>query len=137
MPHIVIEYSANLAQKTSLPQLIERLHETAIATGVFPRGGARTRAIRCDDYRIADGAPDNAFVHVSLRIGHGRSLDVKRAAAQAVFDALVGQLAIVYAQSPLGLSLEVQEIDPELSFKHNNLHDYVKARTSGTSGVSP
>jgi 5-carboxymethyl-2-hydroxymuconate isomerase len=136
MPHIVIEYSANLAQKASIPQLIEHLHETAIATGVFPRGGARTRAIRCDDYRIADGVPDNAFVHVCLRIGHGRSLEVRRVAAQAIFDALVETLASVYAQSPLGLSLEVQEIDPELSFKHNSLHDYVKARAAGASGAS-
>lgn len=136
MPHIVIEYSANLAQRASLERLIERLHETAIATGVFPRGGARTRAIRCDDYRIADGASDNAFVHVSLRIGHGRTLEVRRAAAQAIFDALVDQLAPVYACSPLGLSLEVQEIDPELSFKHNNLHDYVKARAQADRGAS-
>ncbi|MDB5094494.1 MAG: hypothetical protein JWO85_2595, partial [Candidatus Eremiobacteraeota bacterium] len=32
--------------------------------------------------------------------------------------------------TPLGISLDVQEIDPELSFKKNNLHDYVKKRSA-------
>ena len=50
---------------------------------------------------------------------------------QRAFDALVAHLAPLYAQAPLGLSLEVRELDPLLSFKHNNLHDYVAARQSG------
>jgi 5-carboxymethyl-2-hydroxymuconate isomerase len=29
---------------------------------------------------------------------------------------------------PLGIALEMQEIDPVLTFKKNNLHDYVKQR---------
>ena len=44
MPHIVVEYSANLRERIGLHPLLERLHETAIATGVFPLGGTRTRA---------------------------------------------------------------------------------------------
>ena len=39
--------------------------------------------------------------------------------------------APLFAQAPLGLTLEVRELEPELSFKHNNLHDYVKARQAG------
>jgi 5-carboxymethyl-2-hydroxymuconate isomerase len=67
-------------------------------------------------------------VHVSARIGHGRPLEVRKRAAAAIFDALRATLAPVFATMPLGLSLEMQEIDPELSFKHNNLHEHVAAR---------
>jgi 5-carboxymethyl-2-hydroxymuconate isomerase len=39
-------------------------------------------------------------------------------------------LAPAFAASPLAISLELQEIDPALSFKHNNLHEYVKRERS-------
>ena len=131
MPHIVVEYSANLRDRIGLPALIDTLHATALSTGVFPLGGTRTRASERTHYRIADGHPDNGFVHVSMMIGAGRDVGTRQRAAQQVFDALVAHLAPLYAQAPLGLSLEVRELDPLLSFKHNNLHDYVAARQSG------
>lgn len=130
MPHIVVEYSSNIGDRVDLDRLIERLHETAIATGVFPIGGARTRAAERTRYRIADGHPDNGFVHVTLRIGHGRDAETKRGAAQAVFDALCDELAELFERAPLGISFELQELDPVLNFKKNNLHDYVKARAA-------
>jgi 5-carboxymethyl-2-hydroxymuconate isomerase len=131
MPHIVVEYSANLRERIGLQRLLERLHETAIATGVFPLGGTRTRAVERSAYRIADGHPDNAFVHVTLRIGHGRDLDTRRRAGQQVFEAACVHLAPVFDTSPLAISFEVQEIDPDLNFKRNNLHQYVEARRAG------
>jgi len=131
MPHIVIEYSANLRDRIDLPGLIDVVHATAISTGVFPLGGTRTRASERAHYRIADGHPDNGFVHVSMMIGAGRDADTRQRAAQAVFDALVAHLQPLFDAAPLGLSLEVRELDPLLSFKHNNLHDYVKARQAG------
>jgi 5-carboxymethyl-2-hydroxymuconate isomerase len=131
MPHVIVEYSANLRDRLELPRLLESLHATAIGTGVFPIGGARTRAQAREDYRIADGHPDNGFVHVVLRIGHGRDLPTKQRASQAVFDALCAHLRPLFDATPLGVSLEVQEIDPVLTYKMNNLHDYVKARQAG------
>ncbi|KAG1256918.1 hypothetical protein G6F68_009553 [Rhizopus microsporus] len=50
------------------------VQDAAVGDGtLFPLAGARTRALRVDDCLIVDGHPDNAFVHVVLRIGHGRS----------------------------------------------------------------
>jgi 5-carboxymethyl-2-hydroxymuconate isomerase len=131
MPHIVVEYSANLRERIGLLPLLRRLHETAVATGVFPLGGTRTRAVARTDCVIADGHPDNAFVHVTLRIGHGRDLETRRRAGQQVFDAACAHLEPIYAASPLAISFEVQEIDPDLNFKRNNLHQYVEARRAG------
>jgi 5-carboxymethyl-2-hydroxymuconate isomerase len=131
MPHVVVEYSANLRPRIDLPRLLRVLHGAALATGVFPPGGTRTRAAERADYLIADGHPDNAFVHATLRIGHGRDLPTRRRAGQAVFDALLAELAPVSESSPLAISFEVQEIDPELSFKHNTVHRWVEARAAG------
>lgn len=131
MPHLIVEYSANLRGHVDVQRLVDALHQSALSTGVFPLGGTRTRAVERSIYRIADGHPDNGFVHVTMRIGHGRDLETRKRAGQAVFDALCAQLAPVFEKRPLGISFEVQELDPVLNFKHNNLHEYVKARQAG------
>ena len=73
MPHFIMEYSANLDEDLDIPELFRQLNETAIGTGVFPIGGIRTRAIRCEHYRIAEGDPDNTFIHLPPRWGQGVS----------------------------------------------------------------
>ena len=128
MPHIIVEYSANLRERIGPDKLIDCVHHAALRTGVFPVGGTRTRAAERAHYRIADGHPENAFVHVVLRIRHGRDAETKRRVADEVFAAVCKFLEPVYERSPLAISLELQEIDPVLSLKKNNLHEYVRAR---------
>ena len=123
MPHLIVEYSANLEAELDLQTLINRLHDTAIATGVFPVGGTRTRAVRREIYRIADGDPSNGFVNLVARIGHGRSPAVKRQAGEQLFQTLCTHLDALYQKRPLAISFEIQEIDPQLSFKKNNIHE--------------
>lgn len=131
MPHIIIEYSANLRGQLDLPRLLEAAHTSALASGVFPIGGLRTRAYAAEHYRIADAHPDNAFIHIMLRVGHGRDLETRKRACEAIFTAVCERLASLQERIPLGVSLEMQEIDPVLTFKKNNLHEYVKRRALG------
>lgn len=131
MAHILIEYSANLAEHIDFPKFLEAVHSAGLATGIFPIGGMRTRAYPAVHYRIADGHPDNAFVHTMLRVGHGRDVETRKRACDAIFATICEQLAELFDRIPLGLSLEMQEIDPVLTLKKNNLHEYVKKRTAG------
>jgi 5-carboxymethyl-2-hydroxymuconate isomerase len=128
MAHIVIEYSANLRGHFDLDAFLRAVHGAALATGVFPVGGIRTRAYEAQHYLIADANPDNAFVHISLRVGHGRDVETRKRACELIFAAACQQLGAVFERSPLGIALEMQEIDPVLTFKKNNLHEYVKQR---------
>lgn len=130
MPHIIIEYSANLEGQLPLSHMLDAIHSSALKTGVFPIGGLRTRAHRVEHYRIADLHPDNAFVHVTLKIGHGRDHATQQRACEAIFEVLKEEVREVFAMRPLGLSMELQELHPTLNFKHNNLHDYVKQRAT-------
>ena len=128
MPHLIVEYSANIEEQIALDALLDKLHTCALGTGVFPLGGLRVRAHRADHFRIADKAPDNGFVHVTALIGHGRPLDVQQRAAAELFAVLTQHLDPLYAKSPLAISLNVQEFHPVLNFKKNNLHEHVKRR---------
>ncbi len=136
MAHIVIEHSANLRGRLDVPQLVRALHQAALGTGIFPVGGLRTRAYEASAYCIADGHPENAFVHVSVRVGHGRDLPTRRSACERIFAAACDQLAPLYETTPLGISVEMQELDPQLSLKKNNLHEHVKRRQQSGGGRS-
>jgi 5-carboxymethyl-2-hydroxymuconate isomerase len=135
MPHIIIECSANLGERVDFDELVRTVHGAALETGVFPIGGTRTRLAVRERFRIADGEPDNAFAHTVLRIGAGRDAATKKAAGNHVFAALCGVLAPAYAAGPLSISLEVQELDTALSFKQNNIHEYVANRRAARDGT--
>jgi len=130
MPHLIVEYSANLDDRFDRDALLDRLYAVALETGLFPIGGIRIRAYRAEHHRIADCAPDNAFVHVTAMVGHGRSLEKRKAASELIFAALCEELEPVQAASPLAISFNMQEFDPVLNFKKNNLHEYVEKRAS-------
>lgn len=128
MPHLIVEYSGNVERRVDVDALLERLHREALDTGVFAIGGLRVRAYRAEHYRIGDLDPENAFVHVTALIGHGRALDVRRRAGERLFAALTDELAEAFEQGPLAISFDIREFHPELSFKQNNLHRYAAAR---------
>ncbi|AIO70198.1 5-carboxymethyl-2-hydroxymuconate Delta-isomerase [Burkholderia oklahomensis] len=123
MPHIIVEYTANIRDDARIPVLLKTVNETLIAQGgVFPTGGIRSRAIELQDYCVADGTADDAFVHVTLKIGSGRDDATKQAACDALFDAIKAHFAELYARRYLALSMELAEFSETGSYKHNNIH---------------
>jgi 5-carboxymethyl-2-hydroxymuconate isomerase len=130
MPHFIVEYSANLEPTVNIGELISTVHKAAIASGVFPLKGTRTRAARRDLYEIADGHADNGFVHITARIGQGRNLDVRQEAGELIYEAACEYLRSYFEQHPLAISFEMQEIDADTSFKFNNLPAWIERRQS-------
>jgi 5-carboxymethyl-2-hydroxymuconate isomerase len=128
MPHLIVEYSANLDDQIDIEKLIEAVHQAALRTGVFEVAAVRTRAERRDYYVIADGHEDNGFVAISVRVAPGRSRETRQRLGQEIFDAACEYLEKVYERTPLAISLEVQEIDNTAAFRKNNLHAIVKER---------
>ncbi|MBY4692480.1 5-carboxymethyl-2-hydroxymuconate Delta-isomerase [Burkholderia latens] len=123
MPHIVVEYTANIRDDARIPVLLRTINATLIAQGgVFPTGGIRSRAIELQDYCVADGSENDAFVHVTLKIGAGRSDETKKAACDALFDAITAHFSALYARRYLALSMELTEFSESGSYKRNNIH---------------
>ena len=128
MPHLIIEYSANVEDELDLPRLVETMHEATAKIDAFPMAGLRTRAEKRDYFRVADGHPDNSFVHVTLKIGHGRPLEVREQAGEALFAVLVKYLEPTSAHRPLAISFEIKELAEKTSYKTGNIRDYLKTR---------
>ena len=126
MPHFIAEYTDNIERQADLPGLFERVHRVLGDSGVFPLGGIRSRGVRLDTWRMADGKHDYAFVHMTLKVGHGRDLTTRQAVAEAVFAVITTHFAELQAQRLLALSFEMVELHAQLNFKQNNVHAFLK-----------
>jgi 5-carboxymethyl-2-hydroxymuconate isomerase len=124
--HIVIEHSANLRRQLNLPKFVEAIRQAALATGIFPRSGMRARAYESDPCCDAGRSPDNTFVHLSVNVGEGRDHATRRQACEEIFAAACEHLREVHARAPLGISVEMQEREPDAALRQSNIHDYVK-----------
>lgn len=123
MPHIIVEYSDNLKGETNISLLLKSLNEVLIARSPsFPIGGIRSRAIELHDYCVADGTEDDAFVHVTFKIGAGRSKEVKEETCQAMFDVVTKHFSEIFNKRSLALSLELYEFSEAGTYKKNNIH---------------
>ena len=127
MPHFTIEYSANLETHLDMAKVVEVVRKAAIETGIFPLGGIRVRAVRCEHYAIGDGNPGLGFLAMVLRLGEGRDLANRKKAGEQIFKALSAHLNPVFAQSKFALSFDMQINDKEVSWKRNNIHEALKA----------
>ena len=125
MPHFTIEYSAGLDAQIDMTALVETVRKAAVETGIFPLGGIRVRAIRCEHYAIADGREGLNFLDMLLRIGEGRDLESRQRAGEHVFGALSAFLDPVFADGGFALSFDMQINDPQTSWKRNNIHERV------------
>jgi len=126
MPHLIVDYSANLEEAIDMSALCDHLRRAAVQIEAFPAAGVRVRAIPAPHWSIADGDPRHGYIDISIRLRAGRPETVKKLATQAIFDAAQGFLAPVLASRPLALSLEMRDIDPALSPKTGTIRDYLE-----------
>ncbi|MFC4667859.1 5-carboxymethyl-2-hydroxymuconate isomerase [Seohaeicola nanhaiensis] len=126
MPHITVDYSANMEGRVDIGALCDVLRRAAIETGVLPMAGVRVRAIRADHVSIADGDPQHGYVDIALRLRGGRDLATRKAATAHVFAAAEAFLAPAMAQHSIALSFEMRDIDPELSPKTGTIRNHLK-----------
>ena len=121
MPHFIYEYSANLPEDTlDMPGLMETLQTVAAGTGKFPLPGMRSRAIKCEHFRVGDGAPDKGFINLSMKVGRGRELETRMECGELIFNAMLVHLQPLLDQQPLAVSFEMRELDEHVKFNHKS-----------------
>ncbi|EOZ7527402.1 5-carboxymethyl-2-hydroxymuconate Delta-isomerase [Enterobacter quasiroggenkampii] len=126
MPHFIAECTDNIREQADLPALFAKVNEALAATGIFPIGGIRSRAHWLDTWQMADGKHDYAFVHMTLKIGAGRSLESREAVGEMLFGLIKAHFAALMASRYLALSFELDELHPTLNYKQNNVHALFK-----------
>ena len=126
MPHLMIDYSANVESDVDMGALCDTLRDVAASIDAFPLAGVKVRAVRVDHYAIADGNPEHGFIDISVRIREGRDMETKQDAAQKLFDAANEFVADVMQRRSLALSLELRDIAAALSPKSGSIRKYLE-----------
>ncbi len=124
MPHLTLEYTDNLDFDVQV--LLARLHEELVATGAVNLKGIKSRAICHSDYRIADGNPDYAFVHIGLLIREGRPIALQQDAAQRMMTVLKDVLEKRFENGYLSLSVDIQEMREGIAQTLHNIPEKTK-----------
>lgn len=131
MAHFILEYSDNIDAGTLQVQaLFEKLHAAARDSGIFPYKGIRSRAYPCHEYRMADGNPRHMFVHLSVLLGPGRSMEEKEGVAKQFFAILKQHFARCFDERGVAMSFEMRELEPVLKYNANNIQDHLEGAGS-------
>jgi 5-carboxymethyl-2-hydroxymuconate isomerase len=131
MPHLTLEYTGNL--DFEIQPLLGRLHSELVATGAINLKGLKSRAIRRSEYRIADGNPEYAFVHVNLLIREGRPPQVQREFAQRVMAVLKQTFGDHFENSHLSLSVDIKEMHKGTALSFHNIPEIPDSPSSRPS----
>ncbi len=105
MPHLVIEYSEDLADTHDMTALCQSLYDAAIASDIFDPATVKVRARPCPYWRI--GTEPKSFAHITIRLMSGRDTLTKSRLTQHVLTAIDRQLPDVGS-----LTVDIKEIDP-------------------------
>lgn len=115
MPHIAIDYTANLTDDLLPLELPRKMHEAAQGLGVFPLNGLRTFARAIEEYQVGANTANEAFINIHIRIAPGRPEGLRQRIVDTLFATAEQTLAALIEKRPVGLQLEITELDRSLT----------------------
>ena len=124
MPHIVVEYSANLEDHIDVGDLLTSIHTAAASHALVPLAGLRTRAMKREQYVVANGDARNLFVAVIARLNGDRGQESLLEIRDLLMAVCSDSLRQIREEQPLALSVEVQAIDAAMRINDNSIRDH-------------
>jgi 5-carboxymethyl-2-hydroxymuconate isomerase len=134
MPHVVIQYSANLETGVDMPGLCRDIAAVLIAqkdeagAPLFPPGGTRVLAYPAQVYAVADGNDDYGFCYINIRVAAGRTHASLTKSGDAVLAKVQARFAESFERDYFGVTIQIDESPGGQVYdaKHNNLHPLFK-----------
>lgn len=110
MPHCILEASDNLLDQPDWAGLLDQIHGALVATGHFQEADLKSRVVLHRTFRVADGAPDRAFVTLDAQILDGRSDEVKAQISEVLMAVLAPAFPRTSAAMRLNLTVQVSDL---------------------------
>jgi 5-carboxymethyl-2-hydroxymuconate isomerase len=118
MPHLVLEYSANLPEPADLQGIFASLHAALSSLGIA-LDDCKSRAYRCESYRVGTGTSARAFVHLTLALLDSRAPETQQAAGEHALQILRDAFATEY---DCDVTVEVRPMRTDGYFKARGAH---------------
>ncbi|MFJ9641558.1 5-carboxymethyl-2-hydroxymuconate Delta-isomerase [Streptomyces sp. NPDC004244] len=111
MPHLVLEYSANVRDPLAPVALFAEVHAALAAAGGFRPQDFKSRAVRMDAYALGDGSREQSFANLDVRTFAGKSAQTKAAMAEAALAVLTSAFARTLRETACDLSVQITELE--------------------------
>jgi 5-carboxymethyl-2-hydroxymuconate isomerase len=110
MPHCILEASDNLLDQPDWSGLLRTVNQTLAGTGLFQLADIKSRFLRHGTYAIGDGAPDRAFVTLTVQILDGRADEVKAQLSDLLLEALKPAFPATSAAMRFSLTVQIADL---------------------------
>lgn len=116
MPHLRIDYTANLDPDVDMPGLCKALANAMAALAdaagkpVFPLAGTRVLACPAPFHAVGEGQPGNSFMYLNLRVTPGRSPEIVQMAGDALLAVVRAHIDRAGIGAPLAITLHIDEL---------------------------
>lgn len=115
MPHLTLEYTADLPPEVASPEFFGRLHRVLAEVAGIDIGNCKSRAIHLDTFLVGEEPGTENFVHLDVRIMEGKTTAVKEELGRRILD----EIRDAYAASdrPFQATVEIRDIVKTQYFK--------------------
>lgn len=117
MPHLSLEYSANLSAEIAGEELLHELHSALERIAGIRIANCKSRVRAASLFLVGRGEEEGAFVHLEVRFLEGRSTEVREAVGARLLEILVEAYG-AGRRKDLQITVEVIEIERAAYFKH-------------------
>ncbi len=111
MPHITLQYTANLPE-LNVSQTLRRVNEAACQSGLFEEGDVKSRAIQLQSFIVGTAQDERAFLHLTVAMSP-RGSQLERAMAEVLVQVL--EDALVRSRSGISTQACVEVIHVDTS----------------------
>lgn len=110
MPQMTLEYTQNIIEKSGIHDLLRKSHEVLVECLPTALSDCKSRVYECKDYWVGDGDPDNAFVHVCLKVQAGRTPEILRKTGDRLMQELRNYFSESLEKRKLQITIEIVEL---------------------------
>ncbi|MCS5710619.1 hypothetical protein [Candidatus Berkiella aquae] len=109
MPQIILECSDNILEKDFKP-LLSQIHQLLVEKLPTELKSCKSRVLRHTNYLLGDGSSNQAFVHLSINILSGRSMELKQLVGATLMEVLMEAFHQSRETLELQLSIAIQDL---------------------------
>ncbi|WP_299436492.1 5-carboxymethyl-2-hydroxymuconate Delta-isomerase [uncultured Aquimarina sp.] len=104
MPHFVIDCSENITTLKSPNEIMQKVYDSAEATGLFAKGDIKVRINPFKYYN--NGSPDKDFIHIFGNIMEGRNSIQKNMLSKRI----ISELKLMFPEVSI-ISINIRDFD--------------------------
>lgn len=93
MPHLILEYSANIESNIIQSKVINHLHSGMINSGLFNPNDVKSRSYATQNFAVGAKGIKGSFGHVSIYLLEGRTQEQKINLTKSIKDLLAKHLS--------------------------------------------